>query len=58
MTAIFAHQVLDGAMLSDANLYPCTNAGEQSKYINSFCRIQLGGSEQMDWLSYLSKRLE
>ena len=53
-----AQEAIDGAMLSDANIYPSKNAGDRSRYINSFFRIQLGGNEHMDWLASLKQHLE
>ena len=49
--------VLDGAMLSDANIYPSKGSRETSRYLDSYFRIQLGGRHHMDWLRYLKEQL-
>jgi len=53
-----AEKVLDGAMLSDANVYPSKGSHEISRYLDSYFRIQLGGRNHMDWLYYLREQLE
>lgn len=54
-----AMQVLDGAMLSDGNMYPARNSGDaSSRYLNSYFRMQLVGHEHQDLLLVLKVALQ